>query len=174
MAKPYGDDLRRKFLLAYDEGEETLEELADRFLVSVAWAKKISAQRNRTGHSERVPHQPGRKSRVGAEAQRQVMDWVAAKPDLTLAQLQARLSSESGISLSLGRIWHLLKKLGLRLKKVIPRDRSGHRSEPRAPRTVRGAHPANITGTADFPERKWHHHRDDEVRCAGYRRPEHP
>ena len=28
MAKPYGDDLRRKFLLAYDQGEETLEELA--------------------------------------------------------------------------------------------------------------------------------------------------
>ena len=28
MAKPYGDDLRRKFLLAYDRGEETLEELS--------------------------------------------------------------------------------------------------------------------------------------------------
>ncbi len=117
MAKPYGDDLRRKFLWAYDQGEETLEELADRFLVSVGWAKKISAQRNRTGQAERVPHQPGRKWRAGAEAQRQVMDWVASKPDLTLAQLQAKLSSEAGVSLSLGRIWHLLKKLGLRLKK---------------------------------------------------------
>ncbi len=40
MAKPYGDDLRRKFLLAYDQGEETLEELADRFLVSVGWGKE--------------------------------------------------------------------------------------------------------------------------------------
>jgi len=60
MAKAYGDDLRRKFL-AYDQGEEALEELADRFLVSVGWAKKISAQRNRNGHSERIPHQPGRK-----------------------------------------------------------------------------------------------------------------
>ena len=117
MAKPYGDDLRRKFLLAYDGGEATLEELADRFLVSVGWAKKISAQRNRTGQAERVPHQPGRKLRVNAAAQRQLMDWVASKPDLTLAQLQSKLSSEAGLSLSLGRIWHLLKKLGLRLKK---------------------------------------------------------
>jgi transposase len=117
MAKPYGDDLRRKFLLAYDRGEETLEELADRFLVSVGWAKKISAQRNRTGQAERVPHRPGRKLRAGAEAQRQVMDWVVSQPDLTLAQLQARLQGEAGISLSLGRIWYLLKKLGLRLKK---------------------------------------------------------
>jgi hypothetical protein len=40
--------------------------------------------------------------------QSQVMDWLAAKPDLTLAQLQARLHSEAGISLNLGRIWHLL------------------------------------------------------------------
>src|SRR5258708_7833169 len=117
MAKPYGDDLRRKFLLAYDRGEDTLEELADRFLVSVGWAKKISAQRNRSGQAERVPHQAGRKWRAGAEAQRQVMDWVASKSDLTLAQLQARLYNEAGISLSLGRVWHLLKKLGLRLKK---------------------------------------------------------
>src|SRR5258707_241333 len=79
MAKPYGDDLRRKFLLAYDGGEETLEELADRFLVSVGWAKKISAQRNRTGQPERVPHQPGRKSRTNAETQRQVMNWVCVE-----------------------------------------------------------------------------------------------
>jgi len=117
MAKPYGDDLRRKFLLAYDQGEETLEELADRFLVSVGWAKKISAQRKRSGHAERVPHQPGRKWRADAGTQRQVIEWVASQPDLTLAQLQSRLHSEAGISLSLGRIWHLLKKLGLRLKK---------------------------------------------------------
>ena len=117
MAKAYGDDLRRKFLLAYDEGEETLEELADRFLVSVGWAKKISAQRNRTGQAERVAHQPGRKWRAGVEVQRQVMDWVACEPDLTLVQLQAKLHAEAGVSLSLGRIWHLLKKLGLRLKK---------------------------------------------------------
>jgi transposase len=117
MAKAYGDDLRRKFLLAYDQGEDTLEELAERFLVSVGWAKKISAQRNRTGQAERIAHRPGRKWRAGAEVQRQVMDWVAAQPDLTLAQLQVKLHGEAGVSLSLGRIWHLLKKLGLRLKK---------------------------------------------------------
>src|SRR5258707_4922429 len=108
MAKPYGDDLRRKFLLAYDRGEDTLEELADRFLVSVGWAKKISAQRNRTGQAERVPHHPGRKWRAGAEARRQVMDWGAAQPALTLAQLQAQLHVEACVLLSLGRIWDLL------------------------------------------------------------------
>jgi hypothetical protein len=59
------------------------------------------------------------------------MNWVVSKPDLTPPHLQARLHAEASISLSLGRIWHLLKKLGLRLKKshsrLIERD---WRSQP--------------------------------------------
>lgn len=51
MGRPYEHDLRRKFFTACEAGEETLEELAERFLVSVGWAKKISAQRNRTGQA---------------------------------------------------------------------------------------------------------------------------
>jgi len=117
MGRAYGDDLRRKFLCAYDEGEETLEELADRFLVSVGWAKKVSAQRNRTGQAERVPHRPGRKPHAGPEAQRQVLGWIAAKPDLTLAEIQGKLLNEAAVRLSIPQIWYLLRKMGLRLKK---------------------------------------------------------
>ena len=117
MGKPYGDDLRRKYLLAYDQGDGTHESLADRFLVSVAWAKKISAQRKRTGQAERVPYHPGRKPAVGSEMHPQIKQWFAAQPDLTLVEVQQKLYVEACISLSLPQIWHLLKKLNLRLKK---------------------------------------------------------
>jgi transposase len=117
MGRPYGDDLRRKLLFAYDQGEETLEELASRFLVSVGWAKKISAARNRTGQAERVPHKPGRKPHVGIDAQQQVRAWFVQQPDLTLSEVQQKLLGEAGISLSLPQIWKLLRKLELRLKK---------------------------------------------------------
>jgi transposase len=117
MGKPLGDDLRRKLLLAYDQGEGTLDELASRFLVSVGWAKKISAARNRTGQAERVPHKPGRKPHAGIEAQQQVRVWFAHQPDLTLAEVQQKLLGKAGISLSLPQVWKLLRKLGLRLKK---------------------------------------------------------
>jgi transposase len=117
MGRPYGDDLRRKFLSAYDQGEDSLSQLAARFLVSASWAKKISAQRRRTGHAERVPHKPGRKPHADARAQQQVVGWVAAEPDLTLVEIQAKLDREAGVILSRGRVWFLLKKLGLRLKK---------------------------------------------------------
>ena len=71
MARAHENDLRRKFLGAYDRGEGTLEKLAGVFGVSLGWAKKISSQRKRTFQAERVRHQPGPKWRVGSEAQKQ-------------------------------------------------------------------------------------------------------
>jgi transposase len=129
MGKPLGDDLRRRLLLAYDQGEGTLDELASRFLVSVGWAKKISASRNRTGQAERLPHKPGRKPHAGIEAQRQVRTWFVRQPDLTLAEVQQKLLGEARVSLSLPQVWKLLRKLGLRLKK----SRSTPPSEIRKP-----------------------------------------
>ena len=117
MGKTFGDDLRRKLLFAYDQGEGTLAELASRFLVSVGWAKKISAARKRTGQAERVAHKPGRKPHVGVKAQQQVRVWFAHQPDLTLAEVQQKLLGKAGVSLSLPQVWKLLRKLGLRLKK---------------------------------------------------------
>ena len=146
MARAYEDDLRRKFLLSYDQGGGTLAELAERFVVSVGWAKKISAQRNRSGQAERVRHHPGRKPHAGTEAQAQLIGWVAAQPDLTLAQLQTKLNSEAGVAISRGRVWYLVRKLGLRLKKSRstpsnaiqkPTSNAANSSSPRSVRSRR-------------------------------------
>jgi transposase len=117
MARCYSDDLRCKLLSAYDRGEGTLTQLAARFSVSVGWARKISSQRRRTGQAERVPHRPGRKLRAGEEAQQQVRAWFRSQPDLTLAEVQARLLNEAGVPLSIPQVGYLILRLGLRLKK---------------------------------------------------------
>jgi transposase len=148
MARPYGDDLRRKFLSAYDAGEGTLEELAERFLVSLGWGKKISAQRSRSGQAERVPHHPGRKPRAGPAAQQQVRAWIAARPDLTLVEIQDRLRSEARVTLSIPQIWHLLRKLGLRLKKSHSTPASATRkpTASNARNSQRGSAPSRRSG----------------------------
>ena len=64
--------------------------------MSVGWAKKISAARNRTGQAERVPHKPGRKPHAGIEAQQQVRTWFVQQPDLTLAEVQQKLLDQAG------------------------------------------------------------------------------
>jgi transposase len=117
MAKPYDDDLRRKFLAAYDRGEGTIPSLSARFGVSVPWGWKISAARKRSGHPERVRHHPGRKRKVGTEVEQQVLKWVRERTDLTLEQIQVKLDEEVEISLCLSAVWLLVRRLGLRLKK---------------------------------------------------------
>ena len=117
MAKSYGDDLRRKLLQAHDRGEGTLEQLAERFSVSVPWAWKISAQRKRSGQMERVEQRRGTVRKVTAEVEQRLRGWVQAQPDLTLAELQQKLAKAHHLQVSIGRLWQVLRQMGLRLKK---------------------------------------------------------
>jgi transposase len=117
MAKSYGDDLRRKLLQAHDRGEGSLQQLAERFSVSAPWAWKISAQRKRSGQMERVEQRRGTVRKVTAEVEQRLRDWVQAQPDLTLAELQQKLAQAHHLQVSIGRLWQVLRQMGLRLKK---------------------------------------------------------
>jgi len=132
MAGAYSNDLRRKFLQAYDKGKGTLQELADQFEVSLGWAKKISARRTRTGQIDLQPWRRGPKSRVTPAVQQWLGKQIAQQPDLTLMELQERLQQKQGLRLSVGRLWLALQQMGLRLKKSRstprnkkPRKRNG-------------------------------------------------
>lgn len=124
MARPYANDLRRKFLQAYDEGEGTLEELAEQFRVSLGWAKKISARRTRTGATDAPVWRHGPESRVTPAVQEWMREQIRGQPDLTLRELRQRLAESKQLALSMGRIWLALRQMGLPLKK--------NRSTPRS------------------------------------------
>ena len=118
MARAYSDDLRRKLLEAHQEGEGSLPQLAKRFRVSLSWAKSVSATYGRTGKMERPPAGPrGPKSKLTAEVRQQLRQWIAAQPDLTLMEMQRRLAQELSLKVSIGRLWKVLREMGLRLKK---------------------------------------------------------
>jgi len=142
MAKPYDDDLRRKFLAAYDRGEGSIPTLSARFGVSVPWGWKISAARKRSGQAERVRHHPGRKRKVDAAVERQVLSWVQERTDLTLEQLQVKLHEQAAISLCLSAVWLLVRRLGLRLKKS--------RSTPPSatPKTIKSGARSSLSASA--------------------------
>lgn len=117
MPRAYSNDLRRKFLQAYDEGEGTLEELAEQFRVSLGWAKKISARWSRTGEADAPVWRHGPMSRVTAAVQEWIREQVGKQPEVTLGELQTRLQETEHVRLSIGRIWLALRQLGLPLKK---------------------------------------------------------
>src|SRR3974390_1885450 len=91
MAGAYSNDLRRKFLQAYEKGKGTLGELGEHFEVSVGWAEKVSAPRTRTGQIERPPWRRGPKSRVTPGVEDWLREQIGRQPDLTLMELQQQL-----------------------------------------------------------------------------------
>lgn len=117
MARPFADDLRRRILQAYEQGEGTQAQLAQRFRVSLGYVQKIVGQWRRTGKMERVPHRPGRKPLFTEPIRVRLRDWLKQQPDLTLAELQEKLSREAQLGVSVPSLWTVLRKMGLRLKK---------------------------------------------------------
>jgi transposase len=136
MARAYSNDLRKKFFEVYDEGEETLEEVAERLRVSVGWAKKISARRTRTGEITAPQWQHGPKPRVTGEIAEWLGEQIRRQPDLTLRELAERLAESQGVQLSPTRIWWVLRRLQLPLKK----NRSMPRSKIVNKRSSAGKH----------------------------------
>jgi len=132
MAKAFSDDLRRRFLSAYEQGEGTLAQLAERFVVSLAYGKKLRGQFQRTGQMERVEQRRGTPRKLLDEPREQLRRWLAAFPDLTLDQLREKLQQERGLTISRAQVDRALKRMGLRLKKshstplsAIPRRTAG-------------------------------------------------
>jgi transposase len=119
-------------LQAYEHGEGSLEQLADRFAVSHGFAKKIRQQQRKSGKMERpvrVYSTPGRLTEPMLEDLRR---WVKERPDLILVELQEKTQQTHPVKVSLSTIFRGLKKLGLRLKKnSTPRNKTGKRSKKR-------------------------------------------
>ena len=130
MAKAYSDDLRRRFLSAYEAGEGTLEELAERFMVSLAYGKKVRGQFKRTGQMERVEQRRGTARKLLDGPREQLRVWLIAAPDLTLEQLREKLHQDCGISISRAQVARALKRMGLKLKKSHSTPASEIRKKP--------------------------------------------
>lgn len=132
MARPYGDDLRRKLLEAHEQGEGSLAQLAKRFRVSEGWAEKISAARNRTGKTERpAGGKRGRKSRMTSKVIEYLRSRVKEQPDRTLVELQEDLRDNQNIEIGTTWLWMMLRQMGLRLKKSHSAPPSRTASESR-------------------------------------------
>ena len=59
---PYSLDLRQRVVAAYEQGVETIEEIAERFSVGQTFVKKMLRQKRETGSLEIKERRPVRKS----------------------------------------------------------------------------------------------------------------
>ena len=97
---------KRSVAGAYDAGEGTMVELAERFTVSYWWVKKILRLRRETGSVTPVSHRGGRRPTIdGADIER-LKHLLEDSPDMTLAQIREAL----GMSCSTVAVHYTLKR----------------------------------------------------------------
>lgn len=123
-------DLRERILAAYDAGDATRQMVAARFRVSEGMVKKLLLQRRKLGEIGPQHHRAGRKPRILPVHREQLRRQLAAKPDLTLAELRAA----TGLACTLPAIHYVLADMGLTFKKRLSGrpSRTGPTSSGRA------------------------------------------
>ena len=114
MARAYSQDLRDRVI---DAGSSA-RAAADRFGIGIATAI-VWTRRAREG--ERSARKQGQPKRSKLDPHRDyLLGLIGAEPDMTIAEMQARLASEAGVSASVGTIWTFLDRAGLTFKKRPP------------------------------------------------------
>jgi transposase len=117
----YSRDLRERVLRALDRGDCPTE-IARRFEVSRGWVYRVRDRQQETGVRSSFPIGGHRRSRL-AESEQVLRKWIAAGPDLTLAELQQRLAQQ-GVETKIATLWHQLNKWKLTFKKNLARQRA--------------------------------------------------
>lgn len=113
--KPYSRDLRQKIVRAL-QANDTQEEVADRFAVSLSFVEKLWRRWRTTGSYQALPHAGGRsRSLVGHTDL--IRQEVAQQPDITLAELCERVVAAGAPQVSLALMCLELQRLDLPRKK---------------------------------------------------------
>ena len=115
MPAPMSLDLRLRIVGAVEDGS-SIREAARRFAVSPSAAIKLM-QRVRTTGSAAPARFGGHRRPLLASHESELRRLIAASPDITLAEIQAELEHQFGVSAGLSTIHNALRRIGLRLKK---------------------------------------------------------
>lgn len=113
--KAFSVDLRQRILDAYDAGEGSRQQIADRFAVSLGLVKKLLVQRKATGSIEPIP-KPGRTPIFRGELLEELDAYMRERPDATLEEIRGHFSHR-GVRCSNTAVCNGLRYLKYRRKK---------------------------------------------------------
>jgi transposase len=117
MGAAYSQDLRDRVLAAADRGMPT-KQIAQVFMVSPAWVRRVKQRRSECG--ETTPRKMGGPGPIKIDRAR-LAELVREHPDATLAELRDMLDVDCAVS----SVSAALIKMGLSYKKDVPRRRAG-------------------------------------------------
>lgn len=112
--RAYSLDLRKRVLAAYQKGDSTLNEIAERFSVSRSFIVKLAKRYRETGTLQPKPHRGGRVKTVDPDA---LVTLYREDNDAVLREFQTRLKERYGITASISSIDRAFRRLGITRKK---------------------------------------------------------
>ena len=114
MGKPYSEDLRRSVVEGIESGM-SYEEVAEACGVSVSSVSRFVTRWRTTGSVS--PEKFGGYKGYALEPYKdRIIGWVTSQPDLTLAEIEARLATDK-VVVSQTAIFRFLRHLGFSFKK---------------------------------------------------------
>lgn len=118
MPAPYSLDLRRKAVLACEEGEGTQQEIAQQFGIGVRTLKEWIFIKKETGdiHPKKHIHR-GQLPVIGDKELIFIKQIVEKKPDILILNIQELYAIKFNVEVAQSMISRALKKLNLRRKK---------------------------------------------------------
>jgi transposase len=122
MPKPYSDDLRTRVVATVEAGATRLE-AAEHHDISLSSVGRYLRRKRESG-SVSPAQFGGYKGYALASHEEQIREWVAEQPDITLAEIAARLAKQK-IKVGLSAIFRFLRHLQLTYKKIPARRRAG-------------------------------------------------
>lgn len=115
----YSIDLRERVVAAYEEGGETIAEIAERFAVGRTFVKKMLRQKRETGSLETRPRRYGPAKRLSLKDHTWLRREIEKEPDATIDALHERLSEKRGVKVSRATVGRAVQSLDLPLKKRV-------------------------------------------------------
>lgn len=135
----YSIDLRVRVLADCDEGMTT-KDVAAKYRVSTAWARRLKQRRRQTGSIAPKVQRHG-PSRLRSEQAARVAEAVEKAPDATLDELRR----DNDLPLSSASLWRVIRELGLTYELKSPR--AAERGRPDVKR-LRDGWAAKLAGVA--------------------------
>ena len=136
---PYSNDLRHKVITAYQNGEGSMRDLAERFDVSLGFIRDLWKHYHQTGSVRPKPHGGGRRSSFTNERLEQLKALVIEDNDATLEQLAERMRNRFGLECSKSSVDRALVRLGMTRKKRRSTRENETRPAPGEPSTNSGS-----------------------------------
>ena len=136
MAEAISLDLRKRIVAAYEAGEGTYLEIAQRFKVGEATVSRLLRRCREHGGVEPSPHAGGNPPHIAASQYGELEKLVAEKPDRTVEELRSLWQVRYGVELSRSAMQRALLKAGLTWKKTLPSVGARARGRSRKTRSV--------------------------------------